>query len=188
MCSITPPARWPSHGTRWTSPATRRSRPLHFPRCAPRLAAADCSETWASAHKPLSPPARRSHPPAAEPSPENTPVEEPISPPQRQTAALGHRRWSDSDRHGPTVCCATGISDIHKFSPCRYSNQQSISMLWSTLSTYITRTEKKDHIFTCKWLFTSSFVRPSTFINSLICFGVAAANIEFIKLILVIRY
>lgn len=168
MCSITgditPPARWLSHGTKWTSPATRRSRPLHFPRCAPRLAVADCSETWASAHKPLSPPASRSEPPPA------APVAEPISLPQRQTAALGHRPCSDSERHSPAVCCATGISDIHKFSPCRYSNR------------------KKDHIFTCKWLFTSSFVRPSTFINSLICFGVAAANIDFIKLILVIRY
>jgi hypothetical protein len=28
---------------------------------------------------------------------------------------------------------------------------------------------------TCKWLFTSSLVRPSTCMSSLICFGVAAA-------------
>lgn len=31
---------------------------------------------------------------------------------------------------------------------------------------------------TCKWLFTSSFVRPSTCISSLICLGVATANIH----------
>lgn len=31
---------------------------------------------------------------------------------------------------------------------------------------------------TCKWLFTSSLVSPSTFISSLICFGVATAARE----------
>ena len=30
--------------------------------------------------------------------------------------------------------------------------------------------------FTWRWLFTSSFVSPSTFINSLICFGVATVK------------
>lgn len=31
-------------------------------------------------------------------------------------------------------------------------------------------------MITCKWLLTSSLVRPSTCMISLICFGVAAAN------------
>jgi len=32
---------------------------------------------------------------------------------------------------------------------------------------------RRQYLQTCKWLLTSSFVRPSTFITSLICFGVA---------------
>jgi hypothetical protein len=31
-------------------------------------------------------------------------------------------------------------------------------------------------LLTWRWLFTSSFVSPSTFITSLICFGVATAT------------
>lgn len=33
-----------------------------------------------------------------------------------------------------------------------------------------------DSKITCRWLFTSSFVSPSTFISSLICLGVATAQ------------
>lgn len=43
--------------------------------------------------------------------------------------------------------------------------------------------EKKEYQeLTCKWLFTSSLVKPSTCISSLICFGVAAAGKESIRL------
>lgn len=36
--------------------------------------------------------------------------------------------------------------------------------------------DRKKQTLTCRWLLTSSLVRPSTFMSSLICFGVAAGN------------
>jgi hypothetical protein len=74
------------------------------------------------------------------------------------------------------------LRKLHMTLPMRWRKRKSIQCIKHFLFFYpcfyksYTMGRRQNWKLTCKWLFTSSLVKPSTCISSLICLGVAAAE------------